>query len=82
VCNRIQLLVSDTTRTVDIVFAGSVAEIRIPDSIDAITLRKHVENVLDHEQSECASKLWADDSFPRFFEMTSHGLVISCSPQD
>jgi len=74
--------VSDTTRTVDIVFADSVAEIRIPDSIDALTLRKHVENVLDHEQSECAAKLWADDSFPRFFEITSHGLVISCIPHD
>ncbi len=81
VCNRVKLLVNDSAIAVDVVFLDSVAVIHIPKSIDALTLRKHIEHIVDNEQSECATRLWSEDSFARFFEITTTGLEISCIPQ-
>ena len=79
-CKRVRLEVNDSARDVNVVFMHSVATIQIPESIDAVTLRKRIERIVDYDQCECETKLWADDSFPRFFEITANGLVISCIP--
>jgi hypothetical protein len=82
VCTQVRLLIKSGMEGVDVVFDDYFAAIHMPDSIDSATLREHINHIVNPEQSECATKLWADDSYPRFFAMTADGLAISCVPHD
>jgi hypothetical protein len=78
-CNRVQLVVDPLASVVEVDIADDFATIRIPLTIDATRLGSEIGGFVDADQHECATRLWADDSYSRNFGYLPQGITISCA---
>lgn len=81
-CDRVRLIVETSAIKVEVHTLGEVATIRIPRTIDAARLGNEIMGRVGTAQLECARRLWADDSYSRYFGQFEQGIVISCAPFD
>ena len=79
-CGRVKIVIVPKIETIEVTSANDVAMIRMPCTTNAAGMLSVVITHLSPEQSNCAKRLWSEDSYTRHFGYESAGIVISCIP--